>query len=173
MKLINRILNGRIDDIVIDDNNNIIIVKCYMICIYDIKGVLKKSWFLFGYAETSGDPRRRVTYNDSEIFVLENHIGRVYVFSYEGELIRTWGFSGKFKPGYFVNPLSITINQNIVFISDGYSDSILTFTCCGKFISEYKDVGLGLATNIIIADDYVYSSNYEKRKISKFKLIYN
>jgi hypothetical protein len=171
MKLINKISTKGISDLVIDGNDNIIAIKDNQVLIYNTKGILTKSWPVVDYPEIKGDPER-IACNDSEIFVLEPCMNRVYVFSYEGKLNRSWGGIG-LKPGNLMDPISIAIYKNIVFISDVGHEGIQIFTCYGKYISQYKHKDMHHVSNIVIAHNYIYISNWGNKNIIKYRLIYD
>lgn len=153
MEYINHIETNNIRGLVIDENNNILVSNIDALYIYNIKGDVIKSWPLnyLDHKET-----RKIAINKNEIYIIDTFNDLVFVFSYQGKIIRTLSYCRSCK---FSKLSGIAIYKNIVFISDVKNTRIQAFTNQGKFIFEYKNINLKEYTNILIADDYIYTSS--------------
>jgi hypothetical protein len=172
MTYVNSIKTNDCRGLVIDNNDNILIATNDMFHIYDIKGKMINWWFLDDDISCCEYVSRHIASNGNEIFIAETLDDHIYVFSYEGDLIRVWGKTGN-GPGEFVNPRGIAIYRDVVFVSDSNNRRIQAFTYCGKFMFEYLiDTSRESSNrNILIVDDNIYVDYYNSSLIAKFKLI--
>jgi len=172
IELINTIkINGIVCGFLIDDYNKILISACDKFYIYNLKGNMINSWDLENNLQ-SMQISRKIAISKGEIYMVDTNFYRICVFSYDGQLIRSWGKLGS-QSGYFKFPWGITIYQGIIFVVDSRNNRIQVFTRYGKFILEekYKD-GSDMG-DIIIMNDYVYVNDWVGACLIKFKLIYN
>jgi len=170
MKLINIIKIKNFQDFIIDDKNNILVVRNNSFNIYTLGGKIINKWNLVDNTYTKG--LRKIAYNDGEIFMVDSHLSRIYVFSYEGKIIRYWGNYGKYSKN-FENPCGIAIYRDVVFVVDSGNRRIQAFTLNGKYIFEYSCEDFGYISNIIIIDKYAYINDSTNKYIIKIEIIYD
>lgn len=96
---------------------------------------------------------------------------KIFVLSYEGKIIRSWGKFGN-KPGNLKNPTGIKIFRKVLFVLDSGNYRIQAFTRYGKFLFEHKYSNKINATKITITNNYVYINSRDQPQILKFKLVY-
>jgi hypothetical protein len=172
IELINTIkVNGIICGLEIDDNNRILIPTCDKFFIYNIKGNIINSWDLDSNLIRT-HISRKIMINRNEIYMVDTSYFRICVFSYDGTLIRSWGYYGNL-PGQFNYPWGIIIHRGIIFVVDSQNSRIQAFTRHGKFIFEEKYKDNSDMGDIIIVDDYAYINDWFGCCLIKSKLIYD
>mgnify|MGYP001482873200 CR=1 FL=1 len=169
MELVNSIPTEYSCGLAIDNNNNIFISTNKKLHIYNLDGKLINSWNL--EFKLDGQKSRRMAFNGNEIYMVDTPFNRICVFSYKGELIRSWGSYGD-KPGELKDPWGICIYKDIIFVVDTGNKRIQAFTCFGKFILEYKHKTAIDIADIVIVNDYIYLTDWSVYHVSKFKIIY-
>ena len=104
----------------------------------------------YGYFGTFGSGRGEFMWPaaiavgpDNRVFVADEHLQKVLIFSPDGDFIDEWGSAGS-RPGEFDTPSGMTVDGdgNLV-ISDTYNHRIQVFTPSGEFIKTYGHEGSG------------------------------
>lgn len=105
---------------------------------------------------------RNIAVNKNEIFIVDSHFNHIYVYSYEGDLIRHWG--------NLRYPKGIAIHKDIIFITDSGNHRIQAFTCGGKCVFEYVFKEEEIIKEIVLDNKYAYVS--DRNNILKLELVY-
>ncbi len=94
---------------------------------------------------------------NGELYVCDGYgNARVHRFSFDGELIQSWGEPGN-GPGQFYLPHDIWVSSDErVFVADRENDRIQIFGLTGEFIEEWTHVQR--PTGLFIRDGLVYVS---------------
>ena len=109
---------------------------------------------------------------DGSIFVSEGHTStpgstaRVFKFSKDGKLIKTWGKLGK-APGDFDQPHALAMDsRGRLFVGDRNNNRIQIFDQDGKFIEAWMQFSRPSGL-YIDKDDVLYAADSESESVSK------
>lgn len=104
----------------------------------------------YGYFGTFGDgpgefmwPSALAVGPDGRVFVTDEHLHKILIFSPEGNFIDEWGQSGV-GPGEMDTPSGIAIDvDGNLLVSDTYNHRIQVFTPDGRFVGTFGMEGAG------------------------------
>lgn len=94
--------------------------------------------------EPFNKPTKMVPSPTGELYVSDGYRNsRVHRFSPDGQLISSWGNSGKSAPGEFHLPHSVWVDdQQLVYICDRENDRIQIFSASGDFVDQWTGFDL-------------------------------
>lgn len=171
MEFINSIkIEGLCFGLAIDNNNNICAATYNRFYVCNLQGKIINSWELDYHG--IGCRSRKIAFYKNEIYMADNTFNCVRVFSYDGKLIRSLGHIGS-GHAQFVNPWGIAVCRDIVYVVDSGNNRIQALTCEGKYIFEYKQKYIIDLSDIMIVNDYIYTSDWLGTNFTKSKIIYD
>jgi DNA-binding beta-propeller fold protein YncE len=100
--------------------------------VFDEKGGYLQQWDL---GERGSNKHADIALSRNEVFVIDSGIGRVKVFSLDGQPLRKWG-QKSWEEGEFISPTGIAISpvSNEVYVTDEGSNSLQLFTKDGEYL---------------------------------------
>lgn len=112
--------------------------------------------------------------SQDQLYVADEALNRITIFSNQGELISTWGESGS-NPGQLNRPSSIVFDEEgHIFVSDSGNHRVQKMTSDGAFIAAWGELGSkpgqfeapwGLALD---NQGQVYVSDWGNNRVQKF-----
>jgi hypothetical protein len=108
--------DNSLQNFIIDNNNSILVSFTDKFCIHNLEGEIINSWKL-NKNKKNYDRTRYITNYGNEIFMTDTNYNRICVFSYEGNLIRSWGKFGN-DTRDLNYPTEIIIYKNLIFVID-------------------------------------------------------
>jgi hypothetical protein len=105
---------------------------------------------------------RQTLIYDGKIFVLDAPVGKsIFVFDMNGKLLHKIAQEGQ-GPGEYILPLSISIHENILYVTDVAQQKNLLFDCSTyAFIKEEKNRIEGPYFSVLDRNTYLWSSTLE------------
>jgi hypothetical protein len=152
----------------IDKHNNILISTNYKFYIYNIEGKEINSWEL---VNDSSFRSRKIASDGKNIFMLDTSFHCVRVFSYNGELLKSWKLEGT-SSGLINGSAGISTYRDLVFITNILYQKIQAFSSFGRLMFEYID-NFHDYKDIIIVEDHFYVSTLDSPCIIRFKFLYD
>ena len=111
---------------------------------------------------------------DERVYVADEHLQRISIFSKEGEFLGKWGVEGV-GDGQFNHPSGLAFDSDDnLWVVDSYNNRVQTFTKDGRFLAKWGRPGSGngelnLPWDIEIdREDNVYVSDWRNDRIQKF-----
>lgn len=112
------------------------------VLVYRADGTLDRQWRMPDSAD--GNPEGACLLSDGRIAVADTHYHQIVVFGRDGEVLTTFGGSGK-EPGQFIYPVAIeTDPQGNLYVAEyGGNDRIQKLSPTFEFIQEFGSFGSG------------------------------
>ena len=111
---------------------------------------------------------------DEEVYMSDEALNRISIFSKEGEFLGKWGIEGS-DDGEFNRPSGIAFDsENNLFVVDNVNNRIQKFTKDGRFLAKWGQTGSGdgefnLPWGIEIdREDNIYVADWRNDRIQKF-----
>ena len=134
--------------------------------------------FEFGkYGSGSGEfiwPAGLALDKSENIYVTDEWLNRISVFSTKGELLKEWGQEGQ-GPGYFNSPSGIAFDaEENLFIVDSRNHRIQKFTKDGIFLTTWGNYGSGSGEFdtpwgiTIDSEGFIYVVDANNHRVQKF-----
>ena len=112
------------------------------VLVYRADGSLDRQWRMPDSAD--GNPEGACLLSDGRIAVADTHYHQIVDFDRAGEILTTFGGSGK-EPGQFIYPVAVeTDPQGNLYVAEyGGNDRIQKFSPAFEFIQEFGSFGSG------------------------------
>ena len=111
---------------------------------------------------------------DNRVFLADEHLQKIMIFSSEGDFIDEWGTTGS-RPGELDTPSGIAIyGEGNLLVSDTYNHRIQAFTSDGEFIKTFGEEGaaegeLNMPWRLSIGpDSNIYVADWGNDRVSIF-----
>lgn len=107
---------------------------------------------------------------DQNIYVADEHLHKIMIFSLDGIFLEEWGEFGSDR-GFLDTPSGLAFNQNgELFVSDTYNNRIQVYTLYGQYLRCLENTEkLNLPWRISFdADDNLYVADWGNDRICKY-----
>ncbi len=111
---------------------------------------------------------------DNNVYIADEWLNRISVFSKDGDFLRSWGSTGS-GDGEMNRPAGIAIsNDDVMFITDSVNNRVQKFTLDGAYLGQFGSAGSGpgqfnLPWGISVGNDgLVYVADWRNDRVQVF-----